>query len=81
MTTLAIAADSHMGLLYMPYDAFTNHVASAWKSRVPRVVKTAEGKFWENDGIRLARCGYDGPGLTAKKRGNILVREGFASRY
>jgi predicted TIM-barrel fold metal-dependent hydrolase len=79
MTTPAISADSHMDLIYMPPDAFTSRVASKWKSRMPRVVETAEGKFWESDGVRLARFGYYGPGLTAGKRGAILVQEGFAS--
>ena len=79
MTTMAISADSHMDLIYMPHDAFTSRVSEKWKSRVPHIVETEEGKVWEGDGLKLARFGYYGPGLTSGKRGAILVQEGFAS--
>ena len=79
MTTLAISADSHMDLTYMPHDAFTSRVAQKWKDRVPYIVETSEGKFWHGDGLRLSRFGYYGPGLNAGKRGALLVAEGFAS--
>ncbi len=79
MTARAISADSHMDLVYMPHDAFTSRVPAKWKARVPHLVETPEGRFWESDGLRLARFGYYGPGLTAGKRGAILVQEGFAS--
>jgi predicted TIM-barrel fold metal-dependent hydrolase len=79
MTTPAISADSHMDLTYMPHDAFTSRVAQKWRARVPHVVETSAGKVWQSEGKTLSRFGYYGPGLTAGKRGAILVREGFAS--
>ncbi len=81
MTTPAISADSHMDLVYMPHDAFTGRVSQKWKDRVPHVVDSDEGKIWvgDQDQRKLARVGYYGPGLTAGKRGAILVEEGFAS--
>ncbi len=81
MTTPAISADSHMDLVYMPHDAFTDRVSQKWRDRVPHVVGSDEGKIWvgDQDQRKLARVGYYGPGLTAGKRGAILVEEGFAS--
>ena len=38
---------------------------------MPQVVETAAGKFWQSDGLKLARVGYYGPGLTAGQRGAI----------
>jgi hypothetical protein len=37
---------------------------------MPQVVETA-GKFWQSEGLKLARVGYYGPGLTAGQRGTI----------
>ncbi|GIX47690.1 MAG: amidohydrolase [Candidatus Tectimicrobiota bacterium] len=79
MAAVAISADSHMDLIYLPADTFTSRVPAAWKARVPHLVETPEGKVWVSDGKKLARFGYYGPGLTAGRRGAILVAEGFAS--
>ncbi len=63
----------------MPHDAFTSRVSQKWKERVPHIVETEEGKIWASEGQKLSRFGYYGPGPTAGKRGEILIREGFAS--
>ncbi len=77
--TLAISADSHMDLTYLPPDTFVSRVPARWRGRAPQVVELEGKKVWvSGDGV-LGPYGVYGPGVTGGKRGRILVQEGFAS--
>ncbi len=50
MTPQVISADDHIDVQWMPKDAWTARVSSAWKERAPRVIETDKGPFWTCDG-------------------------------
>ncbi|PWU24423.1 MAG: hypothetical protein C5B48_06440 [Candidatus Rokuibacteriota bacterium] len=75
-----MSADCHMDLFYLPPDAFTARMdAARWGNRIPHVVEKNGAKVWESAGQFLSPWGVYGPGVTAGKRGRILVQEGFAA--
>src|SRR5436309_3287478 len=75
-----MSADCHMDLFYLPPDAFTSRMdAARWGERIPRVVERHGVQVWVSDGAMLSPWGVYGPGVTAGKRGRILVEEGFAA--
>ncbi len=79
MAQKVMSADCHMDLFYLPPDAFTARMdASRWGEGIPRVVEKDGEKIWISSGERLSVWGVYGPGVTAGKRGRILVQEGFA---
>ena len=80
MTRKVISADCHMDLFYLPQDAFTARMdRSRWGDGIPRVVERNGEKVWVSNDEMLSVWGVYGPGVTAGKRGRILVQEGFAS--
>src|SRR4051812_41893244 len=60
MNSKIISADSHMDLGWLPADVFTSRVEAKWKDRMPKIVDTADGRFWVCDGIRLGGVGAVG---------------------
>ncbi|HYB40761.1 MAG TPA: amidohydrolase family protein [Candidatus Methylomirabilis sp.] len=80
MASRVMSADCHMDLFYLPPDAFTARMDPArWGDRIPHVVERDGTKVWVSAGAMLSPWGVYGPGVTAGKRGRILVREGFAA--
>src|SRR5882672_2986272 len=79
MTHDVLSADCHMDLFYLPPDAFTSRMdAKRWGDGIPRVVERNGEKVWITDDEMLSVWGVYGPGVTAGKRGRILVQEGLA---
>lgn len=79
MAYQVMSADCHMDLFYLPPDAFTSRMdAARWGEAIPRVVDRGGQKIWVSNGEMLSVWGVYGPGVTAGKRGRILVQEGFA---
>ena len=80
MALKVMSADCHMDLFYLPPDAFTSRMdADRWGDRIPRVVERDGAKVWVSEGAVLSPWGVYGPGVTAGKRGRLLVQEGFAA--
>lgn len=53
-----ISADSHIDFCWLPTDLFVSNASSALKSRMPRVVATANGNEWQtHTGVSLGRVG------------------------
>ena len=48
-----ISADSHLDLVWLPEALFVSEAPSRLKDRMPKVVKTGEGRIWVADGIKL----------------------------
>jgi predicted TIM-barrel fold metal-dependent hydrolase len=76
--TPIMSADCHMDLFYLPPDTFTSRMDARWGDGIPRVVDRDGQKVWVSRGETLSVWGVYGPGVTAGKRGRILVKEGFA---
>jgi predicted TIM-barrel fold metal-dependent hydrolase len=75
-----MSADCHMDLFYLPPDTFTSRLdARRWGDGIPRVVERGHEKIWVANDEMLSVWGVYGPGVTAGKRGRILVQEGFAA--
>jgi predicted TIM-barrel fold metal-dependent hydrolase len=51
---IKISADSHLDLGWLPADTFTSRVPKPFRDRVPRVVESEDGPFWEVEGTRLS---------------------------
>lgn len=51
---IKISADSHLDLGWLPADTFTSRAPKTLRHRVPRVVESDDGSFWEVDGTRLS---------------------------
>ena len=80
MAQRVMSADCHMDLFYLPPDAFTARMDSPrWGDRIPHVVERDAKRVWVSGDAVLSPWGVYGPGVTAGKRGRILVQEGFAS--
>jgi predicted TIM-barrel fold metal-dependent hydrolase len=80
MAQRVMSADCHMDLFYLPPDAFTTRMDRArWGDRVPHVVERDGARVWVSGDTVLSPWGVYGPGVTAGKRGRILVQEGFAA--
>lgn len=79
MALKVMSADCHMDLFYLPQDAFTARMAARWGEAIPRVVERDGQQIWVSNGQMLSVWGVYGPGMTAGKRGRILVQEGFAA--
>jgi uncharacterized protein len=45
-----ISADNHLDIVWLPKDVWTKRVARKYRDRVPRVVETDKGTFWEWEG-------------------------------
>jgi predicted TIM-barrel fold metal-dependent hydrolase len=58
-----ISADDHMDFHVLPPNLFVDRVPKHLVGRVPRVVDTAEGPFWEAEGRRLGPSGRKTKGL------------------
>src|SRR5262245_33772764 len=79
MAYKVMSADCHMDLFYLPQDAFTSRMDRArWGDRIPRVVEKDGRQVWVSGDAVLSPWGVYGPGVSAGKRGHILVQEGFA---
>jgi uncharacterized protein len=80
MADKVMSADCHMDLFYLPPDTFTARMdARRWGDGIPRVVERGHEKIWVTNDEMLSVWGVYGPGVTAGKRGRILVQEGFAA--
>ena len=80
MRDRVMSADCHMDVFYLPPDAFTSRMdAARWGEGIPSVVERNGEKIWISNGKMLSVWGVYGPGVTAGKRGRILVQEGFAA--
>jgi predicted TIM-barrel fold metal-dependent hydrolase len=62
-----ISSDDHMDLNVLPPDLFVERVPAALRDRAPRVVETAEGKFWQAEGRTLGPSGRKAAGLIVVK--------------
>jgi predicted TIM-barrel fold metal-dependent hydrolase len=78
MTLKVMSADCHMDLFYLPPDVFASRMDARWGEAIPRVVERDGQKVWVSNGEKLSVWGVYGPGVSAGKRGRILVQEGFA---
>jgi len=81
MTVMAISADSHMDLTFLPPDTLISRVPAQFRERASRVVDRDGAKYWMSGDDELGRYGYYGPGLIGGKRGKILADNGFTSGH
>ncbi len=51
---IKISADSHLDIGWLPADTFTSRAPKALRDRVPRIVESDDGTFWEVEGYRLS---------------------------
>src|SRR5262249_37551656 len=81
MAFKVMSADCHIDLFYLPPDAFTPRMATCRSGdRLPRCVVDLVGvKGWGGEVCLFPTGGVYGPGVSACKRGRILVQVGFAA--
>jgi predicted TIM-barrel fold metal-dependent hydrolase len=80
-----ISADSHLDLVWLPYDLFTKNATAQMKDRMPYVVESPDGPLWvSKKGAKFGLAG--GVGSSGMKytpgeviRSDIMAKEGVWS--